>query len=126
MSRIILVLMAILGLNAGNVPAQIGDLLGNSGAVGSQAVASVSNSVSSTVSNVAGGLTGGLNIGNVTQANMLGGLTGAFSGNKPIFVSGSSIMGGSAPINVAKAGTASPRSHGNAAGLDKIMDIIKF
>ncbi len=91
--------MTVLGLNAGNVPAQVGDLLGSVGSAGNDVIAGVSD------------IAGGLNIGNVTQASMLGGLTSSISSSNPIFVSGGAgLLSGNKPFNVAKTRTA--RSNG--------------
>ena len=99
MSRSLLVLATILGLNAGNVPGTVGDAIKNFGSAGTE-VASMATSVMSNVSDVANVDLGSLtNLGNVAQASMLG---GASRSVKPIYVKSGISFGKGSPINVAE------------------------
>ena len=91
MTRIMLVMMTVLGLNAGNVPGTIGDALKTAGNVGSD-IGGIAKTVVSKAS------TGGLSIGQTSNASVMGGFGNSV---KPIFVSGGSF-GKASPINVAK------------------------
>ena len=90
MSRLLLLAATIMGLNAANVPGNVGDALKGVGNVGSN--------VAGVASNAIGGGLGGLNIGNISQASVLGGFTG---GANKIYVTGKSF-GGGGPVNIAK------------------------
>lgn len=107
MTRILLVLMTVFGLNAAEIPAHIGNALNSVGAAGgnvTQSVASIAGNL-----NLGGLNLGNLNVGDVAQASMLGGL--APSASTPVYV-GRGNISSSAPINVGKVNVAASRSKG--------------
>lgn len=106
MTRILLVLMAVLGINAADLPAHIGDALGTVGNAGGQITQGVSNIASDL--NLGNVNLANLDVSNVTQASMLGGLG---SSATKIYVRGNGL-GSSAPINVGKVNMAASRSKG--------------
>lgn len=111
MSRILMVLLTVMGLNAADVPAQLGGVLNAAGQVGGQA-ASVAGQV------LNGGGIGSLgNMQGIAQASMLGGVGAQLSGKavgNPIYVKPAGFsMSGSRPINVAQTKVAG-RSNGIA------------
>ena len=106
LNKVLLLGATVLGLNAANVPANIGDALSTVGATGEQIVSSAGSLV---------GQTGGLNIDGIAQASM-------GSSVKPIFVSGKNLgnLGNVKPINVSKVRLSKKKTGGFGQGLGSL------
>jgi hypothetical protein len=95
MTRILLVLMAVMGLNAAEVPAMIGDQLSSFGGAGGEVASAATGALGSLLGGVA---STGISAGKVTQASVM--RTGSFN------------MVKTQPINVARSNVAARRGSG--------------